>query len=163
MEFAGQSQRGPGLRPVCGIYPRTATQGGQTDGFSQTTNFTRSTDGDATPAATGLTGPYSLQNPFPDGIVQPSGRALGLLTNAGNALSFGARQRPIPRTFQYSFGLQHRAFWNTLFDLSYVGSITNHDAMAINTDYWGYTFNQAALALPAYGDTTGHNPFFGSL
>ncbi len=151
------------LRTGFGIYHRTATQGGQTDGFSQTTNFTRSIDGDATPAATGLTGPYSLQNPFPDGIVQPSGRELGLLTNAGNAVNFDARQRPIPRTFQYSFGLQHRAFWNTLFDLSYVGSITNHDTMAINTDYWSYAFNQAAYALPAYGDTAVSNPFFGIL
>src|SRR5262245_15463540 len=148
------------LRTGFGIFHRTATQNGQTDGFSQTTNYQRSLNGDVSPAA-GLTGPYSLQNPFPDSIVQPSGRELGLLTNAGNAVSFDGRQRPIPRTFQYSFGLQRRAFWNTLLDVSYVGSITNKDAMAINTDYWPYEFNEAAYALPAYGDTTVNNPFAG--
>ncbi|HTM49225.1 MAG TPA: TonB-dependent receptor [Bryobacteraceae bacterium] len=150
------------LRTGFGIYHRTATQAGQTDGFSQTTPYTRSTDGDLFPSA-GLTGPYSLQNPFPDGIVQPSGSALGLLTNVGNAVTYDGRQRPIPRTFQYSFGLQRRLMWNILLDASYVGSVTNHDAIPINTDYWGYDFNQAAFALPAFGDTTVNNPFFGIL
>src|SRR5262249_58013318 len=60
------------LRTGFGIYHRTATQTGQTDGFSQTTNFTRSTNGDISPAGSGLTGPYSLQNPFPDGLLAPS-------------------------------------------------------------------------------------------
>ena len=45
--------------------------------------------------------------------------------------------------------------------MSYVGSITNKDAMAINTDYWPSAFNEAAFALPAYGDTTVNNPFAG--
>jgi hypothetical protein len=160
--LAWQFERKTVLRTGFGIYHRTATQAGQTDGFSLSTAYTRSTDGDFSPAA-GLTGRYSLQNPFPDGIVQPTGSELGLLTNAGNAVSYDARRRPIPRTFQYSFGLQHRAFWNILLDVSYVGSITNHDATAINTDYWGYDFNQTAYAVPAFGDTTVNNPFYGIL
>ena len=117
------------LRTGFGIYHRTATQIGQTDGYSQATGYMRSLDGDITPSA-GLTGPYSLQNPFPDGIIAPGGRELGLLTSIGNAVSYDARQRPIPRTFQYSFGFQRRAFWNILLDVSYVGSITTHDAIA---------------------------------
>ena len=148
------------LRAGFGIYHRTATQAGQTDGYSQATGYTRSLDGDITPAA-GLTGPYSLQNPFPDGIIRPGGREVGLLTSIGNAVSYDARQRPIPRTFQYSFGFQRRAFWNILLDASYVGSITVHDAIAINTSYWPYEFNQEARALPAYGDTTVPNPLYG--
>lgn len=148
------------LRTGFGIYHRTATQAGQTDGFSQATGYSRSLDGDITPAA-GLSGPYSLQNPFPDGIVQPSGRELGLLTNIGNAVTYDSRKRPIPRTFQYSFGFQRRAFWNILLDVSYVGSLTNHDAMPINTDYWSYEFNEEARGVPAYGDTTVANPFYG--
>ncbi|MBI2685599.1 MAG: TonB-dependent receptor [Acidobacteria bacterium] len=148
------------LRTGFGIFHRTATQSGQTDGFSLSTGYQRSLNGDVSPAA-GLTGPYSLENPFPDGIVQPTGRELGLLTNAGNAVTYDARQRPIPRTFQYSFGFQRRAFWNILLDVSYAGSITNKDAMAINTDYWPAEFNQAAAALPTFGDTTVPNPFAG--
>ncbi|MGH9723255.1 MAG: hypothetical protein ACRD8O_23845, partial [Bryobacteraceae bacterium] len=160
--IAWQFHRRTVLRTGFGIFHRTATQAGQTDGFSLATGFTRSIDGDITPSA-GLTGPYSLQNPFPDGIVQPTGRELGLLTNAGNAVSYDAALRPIPRTFQYSFGFQHRGFWKVLFDVSYVGSMTSRDAMAVNTDYWPYEFNQAAQALPAFGDTTVPNPFYGIL
>jgi len=148
------------LRTGFGIYHRTATDAGQSDGFNQTTRYTRSLDGDVTPAA-GLRGPYSLEKPFPDGILAPAGRDGGLLTNVGNAQSYDGRRRPLPRTFQYSFGLQRRTFWNILLDASYVGSITNHDAMAINTNYWSYEFNQAAFETPALGDTTVPNPFYG--
>jgi hypothetical protein len=158
--IAWQFEKRSVLRTGFGIYHRTATQAGQTDGFSQATPYTRSTDGDITPAA-GLTGRYSLQNPIPDGMVQPSGRELGLLTSIGNAVTYDARLRPIPRTFQYSFGFQRRAFWNVLLDVSYVGSLTNHDAMPINTDYFPYEFFLDAQAVPAYGTTTVSNPFYG--
>jgi hypothetical protein len=150
------------LRTGFGIFHRTATQFGQTDGYSLTTAYTRSLNGDITPAA-GLTGPYSLQNPFPDGIVEPTGSQLGLLTSAGNAISFDGNQRPIPRTFQYSFGFQRRLFFGVLLDASYVGSQTTRDTIAINTGYWSPEFNAEAFAVPATGDTTVPNPFFGIL
>jgi hypothetical protein len=156
---AWQFEKKTVLRTGFGIFHRTATQIGITDGFSQSTGYTRSLNGDITPSA-GLNGPYSLQNPFPDGLVQPGGAELGLLTSIGNAVSYDSRLRPIPRTFQYSFGFQRRV-WNVLLDVSYVGSFTNHDAMAMNTDYWPYELNQAAQAVPAIGDTTVNNPFFG--
>ncbi|MBS1829549.1 MAG: TonB-dependent receptor [Acidobacteria bacterium] len=158
--IAWQFEKNTVLRTGFGIFHRTATQTGQTDGYSLATGYLRSSDGDVTPSA-GLTGPNSLENPFPYGIVQPTGRELGLLTNIGNAVTYDARQRPIPRTFQYSFGFQRRLFGNAIFDVSYVGSITNKDAMPINTDYWPTEFNDAAQALPAFGDTTVANPFFG--
>jgi len=50
------------LRTGFGIYHRTATQAGQTDGFSQNHQLHPLSNGDISPAATGLTGPYSLQN-----------------------------------------------------------------------------------------------------
>ncbi|MCL5742997.1 MAG: carboxypeptidase-like regulatory domain-containing protein [Acidobacteria bacterium] len=106
------------LRTGFGIYHRTIlsnTLTGETDGFSQTTNYTRSLDGNITPSAQ-LTGPYSLQQPFPDGLTAPAGRDGGLLTNAGNAQTYSGRNRPIPRTYQYSFGFQRRAPFNILLD-----------------------------------------------
>src|SRR4030095_1315962 len=114
-----------------------AGQAGQSDGFSLTTGFNRSLDGDLHPACTQtagacLSGPYSLQNPFPDGIIQPTGDELGLLTNVGNALTYSGRQRPIPRSFQYSFGIQRRMPWQIRMDVKYVGTITNHDSMTVN-------------------------------
>ena len=64
------------LRAGSGIYYRTATNMNYTDGFSQQTPYTNSTDGGLLPAAR-LAGPYSLENPFPNGIAAPTGSALG--------------------------------------------------------------------------------------
>jgi len=150
------------MRGGFGIFHRTATQWGLTDGYNQTTNYVRTLDGDATRTAQGsFTGPYSPANPFPDGLLAPQGREAGLLANAGNAVSYDARLRPIPRTYQYSFGIQRRIFWNIVLDTSYSGSQTIHDAMALNTDYWPWELNVAAQATNAVGDTTVPNPFYG--
>lgn len=150
------------LRTGFGIYHRTATQGNYSDGFSQQTPYIRSGNGDITPDAA-LTGPYSLQNPFPNGLTSPSGRALGLLTNIGNGVSFDGAQRLIPRTFQYSFGLQRRFWYGVVLDASYVGSITNHDTMPYNMDYLPMSTFLQGQATPAYLDRTVANPFFGIL
>lgn len=150
------------LRAGFGIYHRTATQGNYTDGFSQQTPYVRSTNGDLTPDG-GLTGPYSLENPFPNGLTSPSGRSLGLLTNVGNGVSFDGSQRVIPRTFQYSFGLQRRVFFGILIDASYVGSITDHDTMSYNRDYIPMPVFLQGQATPTFLDRTVPNPFYGIL
>src|SRR5262249_35697137 len=136
------------LRTGAGIFYRTATQWGLPGGYSQTTAFQRSLDGDVTPSGQGLlNGPSTLQYPFSHGAVillgclSGSQSALtGLLENVGNAVSYDARQRPIPRTYQYSFGIQRRLWSNIVLDASYSGSQTVHDVTAINTDYWTYEF-----------------------
>ena len=153
------------LRTGFGIFHKTATQGGYTDGFSQQTAYQGSLDGGLTPAALTTTpnGPFSLANPFPNGITPPSGSALGLRTNIGNGTSLDGRQRLIPRTFQYSFGLQHRSFWGILFDASYVGSKTNHDVMAYNSDYLSMDTYLAGQQTPAFLTRTVPNPFYNIL
>jgi hypothetical protein len=160
--IAWQFAKNTVLRTGFGIYHRTATQTNYTDGFSQQTPYVRSTNGDVTPDA-GLTGPYSLQNPFPNGLIAPSGSALGLLTNVGNAVSFDGAQRVIPRTFQYSFGIQRRFFDGILLDASYVGSITNHDTMSYNNDYVPMNIFLQGQAAPTFLDRTVPNPFYGIL
>ncbi|MBS1855891.1 MAG: carboxypeptidase regulatory-like domain-containing protein [Acidobacteria bacterium] len=154
--------RGSVLRTGFGIFHRTATQANLTDGFSQQTAYTRSLNGDMTPAA-GLTGAYSLANPFPDGLVAPTGSSLGLLTNVGNGVSYDGRQRLIPRTFQYSFGIQHMLPWALKLDLSYVGSITNHDTMTYNQDYLPMDIFLKGQAANSFLDGTVPNPFYNIL
>jgi hypothetical protein len=156
------------MRTGFGIYHRTATQTGLTDGFNQTTTFNRSLDGDRYPSSYAggvldMTGPYSLANPFPYGVQSPQGASLGLLANAGNAVSFDPRKRPIPRTFQYSFGFQRQIFWQAMLEANYVGSITNHDAMSVNLGRWSSEINSYGYANSAFGTTTVKNPFYGIL
>ncbi len=154
------------LRTGFGIVHRTATQGGLTDGFSQQTAYQASLNGGIIPSAltsTSANGPYTLANPFPNGIIAPTGRELGFLTNIGNAVAYDGRQRVIPRTFQYSFGLQRHAWWNVLLEASYVGSVTNHDAMAYNSDYLPTDTYLQGQKTPAFLTRSVANPFYGIL
>ena len=149
------------LRAGFGIYHRTMNQANSTDGFSQRTDYVQSLDGNVSPS--GATGAYTLENPFPNGIITPSGRSLGLLTNIGNAVNVDGAQLMIPRTFQYSFGLQQRVRWNTMIEAKYVGSITNHDLMAYQMDYYDYTGYLIAQKTNSYYNRKLDNPFYGIL
>ena len=151
------------LRTGFGIYHATATQGNYSDGFSQQTTYQRSLNGDQTPSAAGSIGAYSLENPFPNGLIAPSGSGLGLLTNIGNGVSFDGNQRPVPRTFQYSFGFQRRLPKNVMLDASYVGSQTIHTSVAYNMDYLSMDTFLAGQANSKMLDNTVPNPFYGIL
>ena len=150
------------MRAGFGIFHRTATQMNFSDGFSQRTNYTASLDGGVTPSA-GLTGPYSLENPFPNGIVAPSGSALGLLTGVGRIANFDGRQRLIPRTYEYSFGLQRELPWGILLEASYSGSQTVHDTMNVQLDAVSYGDLVRGQQSPLYLGRRLPNPFFGVL
>jgi hypothetical protein len=150
------------LRAGGGIFHRTANQNGYADGFSLQTPYQRSINGDINPSA-GLTGPYSLQDLFPNGLQVPAGASLGLLTNVGNSVSFDGRQRVIPRTFQYSFGLQRQVWYQILLDASYVGSYTSHETLTstYNMDALPYSIFQQCYADNSLCDRTVNNPFYG--
>ena len=77
-----------------------------------------SIDGGKTPFAT-------LTNPFPSGILAPSGSAKGLGTALGQNISYNIRDRQIPEYHQYSVGVQRELPWRSVVDVSYVGSRTN--------------------------------------
>ncbi|MGH9662072.1 MAG: hypothetical protein ACRD96_26220, partial [Bryobacteraceae bacterium] len=150
------------MRGGFGIFHRTATQGNLTTGFSQQTAYQRSLDGDRTPSA-GLAGPYSLENPFPNGVVAPSGSALGALTNIGRGVSFDGRQRLIPRTYEYSFGIERQLPWDIVLEASYSGALTNKEPVGIQlSDMSGADFQRAQANPNAYNQPV-PNPFFGVL
>lgn len=118
------------LRAGGGIFYRANNQGNITTGFSQTTPYVRSLDGGITPSG-GLRGPYSMEDPYPDGAFAPSGSSLGLLTNAARGVSLDGRQRRTPRTYQWSIGLEREMGWGTVLEVSYVGSRSNYETRAI--------------------------------
>lgn len=87
--------------------------------FNTTTPLVASTNGNLTPAVT-------LANPYPGGVLQPTGSALGLGTLVGQPITFGNYGRNIPYVEQFSFGVQRALPWNAAVEASYVGSRT-HD------------------------------------
>jgi hypothetical protein len=162
-QFAPQSV----LRTGFGIFYGPATQtsaaaSGYNDGFSQQTAYQATPD--AVTYSTPLTGPFSLADPYPNGLVVPSGSQLGMYTDLGNAVNFDGYQHVIPRTYEYSFGLQRMMPWQVRIDASYVGSVTVHYPMPYNQDYVPLPVYQAAYKTNAILNTPGlANPFYGIL
>ncbi|HYL78225.1 MAG TPA: TonB-dependent receptor, partial [Bryobacteraceae bacterium] len=118
------------IRAGAGIYYQQTTQLDTTTGYSQGTPYTSSTTGDNNTglpkAGNSLNGPFSLVNPFPNGILAPSGNSLGLLTNVGNSISFDPPYFKVPRTYQYSLGIQRELKWGIVAEVSYAGNYQNH-------------------------------------
>ncbi len=84
------------------------------------------TDGCATgagSAAPGSTGPYSISNPFPNGVVaQFSAPPTGLANNLGLSLNTMLRSQRTPLTYNFNFGLEYELPHQIVLSAGYVGS-----------------------------------------
>lgn len=84
-------------------------------GFSASTPFVGSLDGNLTPFRT-------FNNPFPDGLVQPVRDTLGPATFLGQGLQVRDSQARTPYTMQWNFDVQRELPWSVLVDAAYSGS-----------------------------------------
>ena len=139
------------------FFPPQAFVGVQSSpGYSQSTNYNASNDG-------GLTLNTTLSNPFPNGLLQPTGNTLGPLTDVGNSASTGvARDRHSPLVQQYSLGLQYGFTNNDVITASYVGNRGTH--MLTNSVNRSQVL--PTLVTPATGAALAAqvpNPFYGTI
>ena len=95
-----------------------------TDGYAPVTNVNSSLNAGLTPA-TGL----SLENPWPNGFVQATGKTLGQLQDVGYSLSADFHNRPSSYVQQYMFGLQYAITPDDSLEVNYFG---NHGSHIIN-------------------------------
>jgi hypothetical protein len=145
LEYAGQNgyptsagnpnhdKLGPRVGFAYSISPKTVLRGGyglfwaplsfglqSTFGYTATTNYVATNDGGATPA-------NSLNNPFPAGILQPSGNGLGLTAGIGgqsiSAYDSAARST---RVHQYSFDMQRELPKGLALVVGFAGSTTHN-------------------------------------
>jgi trimeric autotransporter adhesin len=84
-------------------------------GFSAVTNMVTTLDGGLTPA-------NFLSNPFPSGLLRPTGSSLGQLTQAGQPISFVDQNREAAYLQQYSLDIQRELPANIALTVGYVGS-----------------------------------------
>jgi len=85
-------------------------------GYSRDTTLTPSLDNGQTFIAT-------LANPFPNGLLEPVGSGLGLMTNVGQGVSFPyVGDVKNPRNDRWSLGLQRELPWQLLIEATYVGA-----------------------------------------
>jgi hypothetical protein len=90
-------------------------QTGGNSGFSANTSYISSNDSGLTPAST-------LLNPFPTGIIQPTGSSLGLATQLGRGFSFANPTRTIPKVYNYSLAIQQQLPGQTLLEIAFAGN-----------------------------------------
>jgi hypothetical protein len=89
------------------------------EGFSQTTQMVVSNNNDLSPANT-------LSNPYPSGLVAPTGSSLGLATFNGQTINFLNPEMKNPYSLRWNFGVQHTFKTNTLLEVVYIGNHSVH-------------------------------------
>jgi hypothetical protein len=141
------------LRGGYGMSYLPAFDPGTANGFSVSTPYVASTDGNLKPANT-------LSNPYPAGLVQPVGSSRGLQTLVGQGFTFYDTNVKIPANHQFSFGIQREIPWSMVVDISYIGSRTYN----LNTSKGINEVSAADLARgAAYLNEQVPNPFAGLL
>jgi hypothetical protein len=118
-------------------------------GFSETTSS-------LTAAPDGVTPLFNLGDPFPQGIRQPTGNSLGLLTLVGQSIGGPLRQQRLPYQSQWSLDVQRQLPWSWVMDVGYAGN----SAVALPR---GVQYNQLPMEHLSLGtalNQTVANPFF---
>ena len=89
-------------------------------GYSRTTNLVPSEDNGQTFVAT-------LANPFPNGLLEPVGSGLGLMSNVGSGVSFPyVGEVRNPRSHRFSLGAQRELRGGLLVEGTYVASLSEN-------------------------------------
>ena len=109
--YYGQSRSG-----VTGVVPYGSA------GFNQSTNVITINPGHPTPVG-------NLNNPFPNGLIQPAGNSLGLLNDVGFGANGplrtpGANQTPYDQS--WSFGIERELPSHILINAEYIGKKGTH-------------------------------------
>jgi hypothetical protein len=126
-------------------------------GFTATTTYLASTDGNRTPA-------NSLSNPFPAGITSPQGNALGPATGAGGVVDFVDPNSRPGTVQQYSIDYTHEFAGGIATSIGYSGSRSDHMPMGGTVDAT-VNINQLDPKYLSMGSALLDlvpNPFFGN-
>ncbi len=105
----------------------------------------------------GVTPQFNLSNPFPQGLLQPTGNSLGLNTLLGQSITGPPRTEKISYSEQWSLDVQRQLPGNFVLTLGYAGN------NGINL-YTPINYNQLPAADLALGSkllTLVPNPFYG--
>ncbi len=127
-------------------------------GYTQYTSYVASNDGDQTPANT-------LDNPFPSGLLRPTGNAAGPLTGVGSSVTSFDQQFHAPRVQQFSADIERELPGHTVLQAGYIGSRSTNlspaplGGGAVNVDQLNPSqFSQGVAGLNA----SVANPYYGN-
>jgi hypothetical protein len=131
----------------------------QTNGFSTSTDVVNSLNGGRMPIDN------IINNPYPSGILVPTGSSAGASTFVGRNPSWFDSGYVVPSVWQFSLGFQYQVTRNSMLDASYVGSRSYN--LNMSADYniptldYRKTCNLLEGGLPANCQKTIPNPYKG--
>src|SRR5207248_9221726 len=154
-----------------GITPKTVIRGGYAVSWAfgfelgGNTTFTQNTNFQASVAGDGVTPTnlFNSGNPYPNGLLQPAGASLGLLSSLGDGQSFDQRTRKIGKIQQYSLGFQRELPGKIVLDAAYVGTYSSNLRVGTNLEGLPASINAQCQANPTACSQLVPNPFFGVL
>jgi hypothetical protein len=129
-------------------------------GFSTNSNLVTSNNNGQTPV------PNVLSNPYPTGLIQPTGSAQGTLTGVGQTLTTYNSHYKIPSANEFSLGFQYRLTKSSVVDASYVGNRVIGYDMTYDANLPSWNFQQTCDEIYANGQNSNctnqiKNPFNG--
>jgi hypothetical protein len=131
----------------------------RTEGYSLTTSVINSDNGGRTPIAN------LLNNPYPNGLLKPPGKSLGLATMLGQGPDFFDPTFKIPSTDQFSVGFQYELPLQSRLEVSYVGNRGHKLQTARPYNQSDLAFRQTCDPLeggsPTFCNQLVPNPFVG--
>jgi hypothetical protein len=113
--FAYQEDTQTVIRAGFGIFHAPMAVTTQSIGYASTTTSTPAQPNGVTPL-------FNQSNPFPQGLVQPSGNSLGLVTQVGQNITGAPRQEKVSYSEQWSLDIQRQLPGNFVVTLGYVGN-----------------------------------------
>lgn len=125
---------------------------GTSDGYSTDTSWVSTVGGG------GLIPANLISNPFPQGLNQPAGSSLGLLTGVGQTVNAFQRYHPTPYVQSFSADFQYQVMRNGTLEVGYSGTQGRKQLMGMTTN-----INQLDPQYLSMGDALNDqvpNPFF---
>ena len=124
-----------------------------TPGYSATTSYIASTNGNLTPSGI-------LSNPFPSGITQPTGNTLGALEGIGQSISLISPTGHSPEVQQYSVDIQRELPFGIALEVGYVGSHSTHLTIS-SASFNINVLNPSLLSMGSALNAAVANPYYG--
>ncbi|MGA7156167.1 MAG: carboxypeptidase-like regulatory domain-containing protein [Acidobacteriaceae bacterium] len=121
-------------------------------GYSQSTSYSNWTESAPLNAAT---------NPFPTGVVLPTGSSLGLETGIGQNISFNDQTHVQPRAAEYTLNVQERLPYHIALQVGYVGSRPTRLEVSKNINALPAQYYNQGAAEVTYLTTKVPNPMAG--
>lgn len=117
-------------------------------GFVPSTGFSSSTSWAPT-TSSGLLPNNLLKDPYPQGLVKPTGSSLGAGTSVGQSISVWTQHPRTPMAYQWNLGIQRQLPWDSLIEAAYVGSRGLHLTHNYNADTLNPSYYSLGTALQA--------------